>query len=210
MPTAKNINWDTYFQHVEKEFIKLRPASRYLEEFDLTSKPVQRKKPATESEIHRLEKRIGYAIPTSLRNFLLFSNGITLPAFPIHDIYPCTKIQLFSKDKDNEGWIREAMEGLPVTDAEYFVYGKKQDPEKIRLEYLLSCLQLSVCSEPYLLDVFLLNPKIKTKKGEYEIWYHSVKPVFCARRYQSFDEALSSEIDLYLDMLRNIMKTNRL
>jgi hypothetical protein len=200
------MNWDTYFQHVEKEFIKLRPASSYLEEFDLTSKPVQRNKPASENDIRRLEKRIGYALPLSLREFLLFSNGITLPAFPIHDIYSCTKIQLFSKDKNNEIWIREAMGDLPVTDAEYFVYGKNQDPEKTRCEYLPSCLQLSACSEPYMLDVFLLNPKIKTQKGECEIWYHSVKPVFSARRYRRFDEALSSEIDLYLENLRCVIK----
>jgi hypothetical protein len=102
----------------------------------------------------------------------------------------------------------DGIEDFPVTDAEYFIYGEKQNPEKIRCQYLPYCLQLSACSEPYWLDVFLLNPKIQTKKGEYEIWYHSVKPVYSARRYQSFDEALSSEINLYLDMLRLTTKTS--
>jgi hypothetical protein len=71
-----------------------------------------------------------------------------------------------------------------VGDADYRIYGEKQDPVHARREYLRRIIAISPIYES---GGYLLNPNIRFESGELEAWDFSVKYPG-AFRYRSFAE----------------------
>ncbi|HKV29975.1 MAG TPA: SMI1/KNR4 family protein [Candidatus Dormibacteraeota bacterium] len=144
--------------------------------------------PASDAEIEHLERRLGRALPPSFRQYLRVTNGwLRGPSYP-ERWYGTSQI----------GWFRDlepvylhiwTEEIYTVPDAEYFVYGPKQETAAIRREYLRACLQVSEQIDGY---VYLLNPEIITLEGEWEAWVLGSK-LAGAIRYRSWHELVAAE-----------------
>lgn len=138
---------------------------------------------ATEEEISELEKRLQTKLPLSYRNFLLASNGFTI-LNECCELYGTDRIQWFIEE--NEDWA-EAWDCVDdVDDEQYFQYGEHQDCCWIRGQYLKTALQISSAEDGY---VYLLNPKIKDSRNEWEAWDFGNK-LPGAYRYRSFWEMM--------------------
>jgi hypothetical protein len=146
---------------------------------------------ASEAELARAEARIGAPLPPSYRSFLQFSNGWRPTGFFIHRLWSSADIAWF-KERHLE-WIdaytEPAADARPISDEEYFVYGKDQDSCKFREEYLQTALEISDTGDDC---IILLNPKIVAPDGEWEAWsFANWHPG--ARRYRSFRELMEEE-----------------
>jgi hypothetical protein len=121
--------------------------------------------PVSEAAIIEKEHRLGLTLPPSYKNFLRCSNGwITWSLF----LTSVDKID-WLKNR-NPTWMEWDAERIKISDKDYFVYGKGQDPVKIRTEYLHRCIEIS---DP-LQEVnctFLLNPEVVFPDGEWEVWF---------------------------------------
>src|SRR5688572_17416099 len=86
-------------------------------------------KGASETVVAVAERRLSTRLPPSYRAFLKVSNGWRFPSFFIFDLLPVSKIAWF-RDR-NQDWIDayvgQSAELPPISDKEYFVYGRKQD-----------------------------------------------------------------------------------
>ncbi|MGR6912943.1 SMI1/KNR4 family protein [[Actinomadura] parvosata] len=148
--------------------------------------------PVTEAEVRELEERLGVELPPSYRQFLLFANGwgsdddCRLLRFKeigwLRDVDPSTA----------GSWSAPQQENLwSVPDELYFVYGTKQDPIHYRGEYVPSTLVIGYWDD----GVALLNPHIRTSKGEWEAWY--LAPWLPgAHRYRSFWDLAMNELEI--------------
>ncbi|MFE4535223.1 SMI1/KNR4 family protein [Streptomyces scopuliridis] len=154
---------------------------------------------ATSEELDALEQRLGTALPTSYRQFLLTSNGWLNTTHDIERILPFEEVG-WTRDLDPQlvsGWMdgyRDA--GIQVGDEEYFLYDEPQDPTSLRPEYLPHTLKIS--HTPNATDVYLLNPCVVTADGEWEAWYlaHWLPG---AVRYQSFWDLMNGEYRSFHD-----------
>ncbi len=150
----------------------------------------------SDDQLASLEARLGLPLPPSYRQFLSASNGFLQPG----QFVP----RLFSSDE--AGWLRDldpatiedwnrgaALAGPlpPVPDEDYFVYGRAQDSAKFRLEYLPSTLLISAREEAGT-AVYLLNPQVVNKDGEWEAWLFA-HWLPGANRYRSFWELMQAE-----------------
>jgi hypothetical protein len=149
--------------------------------------------PASEQDILELEKKLGAALPTSYRNFLLYSNGwnILNGSFCHGELLGTSEITWFKERNSDwiEPWVQGATED-EVSDEEYFQYGKYQDCVVMRTVYLRTALQISNDEESDG-DVYLLNPKVIDQRGEWEAWdFGSKNPG--AYRYPSFWEMMQA------------------
>mgnify|MGYP000072157809 CR=1 FL=1 len=155
--------------------------------------------PASLDEIAAGENRLGVDLPQSYREFLLMANGWVYPGndmdFP-GQLRSIDAVAWF-KDEDSE-WIGawEETNGQCVSDEEYFVYGEEQDTVTLRSEYLRYCLKISESSEG---GVYLLNPKVVSKTGEWEAWHFSDE-LPGATRCRSFRELVKQQRALFRQM----------
>ena len=153
--------------------------------------------PATEQEIADAELRLSARLPDSYREFLRLANGWVYNGSAMNFPGPlrtCDKICWF-KDEEAD-WIDAWMEndpGIPVPDEEYLIYGEDQDSVVLRVEYLEYCLKISESSEG---GVYLLNPKIISKSGEWEAWHFS-NELPGATRSRSFGELIKQQHKLF-------------
>ncbi|MFG1827191.1 SMI1/KNR4 family protein [Microbispora bryophytorum] len=145
--------------------------------------------PAGESEIRRLEERLGLELPPSYRQFLLFADGWGAE----DDEYCIRSVATVGWLRDLEPWLAEAWgpEGetpRSVPDDLYFVYGKEQDCINLREEYVPDTLLVGHWND----GVTLLNPQVKTPEGEWEAWF--LAPWLPgASRYRSFWDLMEAE-----------------
>jgi hypothetical protein len=149
--------------------------------------------PATAQEILELEKRLGTALPTSYRNFLLYSNGWNILNSPYCHGELCGTSEIAWFKERNLDWIEGWHQGETedeTSDEEYFQYGKYQDCVVMRRVYLRTALQIS-SDEDCEGDIYLLNPKIIDSRGEWEAWDFGNKHPG-AYRYQSFWEMMQA------------------
>lgn len=125
---------------------------------------------ASEEELAATEKRLASSLPPSYRAFLKASNGWRFPSVWILELLPTSKVAWFREQ--NQDWIdaynRPAAGLRPISDDEYFVYGRDQDCIHFRAEYLQTALQVSDVGDD---GVVLLNPKVVTPDGEWETWF---------------------------------------
>lgn len=106
----------------------------------------------------------------------------------------CADICWF-RDEEAE-WIdawKEADTGTEISDEEYFIYGEEQDTATMRPEYLEHCLKISESSEG---GVYLLNPKVATKTGEWEAWHFS-NELPGATRCRNFEDLIKQQHKLF-------------
>jgi hypothetical protein len=123
---------------------------------------------ATEEQIIAAETRLGIILPPSYRTFLKATNGWTDIPGP-NKLYSTEEINWFCVE--NQDWIDEWSSALqflpPITDEEYFVYGKDYGwNQHIRREYMQTALQISDEEDG---NVFLLNPHV-IHNNEWEAW----------------------------------------
>lgn len=143
--------------------------------------------PNSESEILRLEKRLGAILPPSYRRFLQFSDG---HGDDETGLYRAARVG-WLRDEDPgviEAWSTPRGEQPSVPDELYFVYGRRQDCIHIRGEYLPDMLLIGYGDD----GEFLLNPHVRTSEGEWEAWYLAPwKPG--ADRYRTFWDFVAHE-----------------
>jgi hypothetical protein len=170
---------------------------------------------ATEDQIRNAELRLRTSFPPSYRAFLKVSNGWRQTTPFIYRIWSVEEVEWFSKR--HSGWIRAFTEshfnsrrshtqnkhqlnGSPhiskVPDADYFLYGDRQDCSKIRLDYLNSSLEVSAKGES---AIYLLNPHVISTQGEWEAWFFG-DWLPGADRYRSFQELMEAEYRNFLEM----------
>lgn len=159
--------------------------------------------PADATEIAEAEDRLGTRLPMSYRNFLLASNGFAVLALDVDDalIRPVGSICWLKEGEPAlvSAWTRNPRS---VSDQLYLDYGPSQDCVHIRTEYLPSLLQVSDFVESAML---MLNPLIKTPKGEWEGWdFGTAKPG--AYRFRTFQDLMFSVRESTLANLQNTIQ----
>lgn len=146
---------------------------------------------ATEAQLAAAEERLGMALPPSYRTFLATANGCWLVSgyWFAYPVWSTEQVEWFAVR--NQAWIDAWLDGYhtygpqqAVTDEEYLVYGPEQG-SVFREEYLQTMLEVS---GPGMNDsIYLLNPRIVTRAGEWEGWYFNHEEI---TRYRSFWEML--------------------
>lgn len=152
--------------------------------------------PATEEELLETEGRLGIALPPSYREFLKVSNGWGRTTFAIERVWGTKEINWFRKK--HKDWVDAFTQGSSAygprdeaPDEEYFAY--EQWVEDFRPKHFRETLQISEVGDS---AVYLLNPQVISKDGEWEAW------VFAnwlpgAHRYRSFREMMEAEYNQF-------------
>ena len=152
---------------------------------------------ATNDEIKKVEDRLGIELPPSYRQFLHTSNGWRYSGKSISRIWSTNEIAWFRER--NQDWIdayTDPYNNLPtIPDKEYFKYGNEQDPVIFRVEYLQTALEISDVGDS---AIYLLNPKVVTKDGEWEAWFFA-NWLPGAVRYRSFKDLMEAEYQKLLE-----------
>jgi hypothetical protein len=151
---------------------------------------------AATEEITAVENRLGIELPPSYRQFLQTSNGWRNSGKFIYRIWSTTEIVWF-KDR-HQDWIdayaHPSKNLATISEKEYLVYGNKQDPITFRVEYLQTALEISDVGDA---AIYLLNPQVVTKQGEWEAWFFA-NWLPGATRYRSFRELMEAEYQTFL------------
>jgi hypothetical protein len=128
------------------------------------------KPPATDQEIAETETRLGIPLPPTYRSFLAVSNGWERTTAAIGELWSARQIDWFRKA--NRDWIAAytvpakwgPREELPAE--EYFAYG--EHASDFKAGHLKEVLQISAVGDA---AVYLLNPQVISKDGEWEAWF---------------------------------------
>ena len=152
---------------------------------------------ALEDEIKSAESRLDIELPPSYRRFLKASNGWRNCGHFIYKIWSTNEIAWFKERNQNwiDAYVAPYLNSLPkVPDNTYFIYGEEQDAVQFRLEYLQTALEISDIGDS---AIYLLNPKVITKEGEWEAWFFANWHAG-AVRYRSFQELMEAERKSFL------------
>ena len=147
--------------------------------------------PASEAQVAAAEKRLGIVLPPSFRSFLLTSNGLRIGIHEIGRIWRVEELKWFRAG--HRDWIRAYTQSLArgteddISDAEYFGYGGGS--EFFRRSHLKESLQISDVGDA---AVYLLNPQVISKDGEWEAWFFA-NWLPGALRYRSFAAMMEAE-----------------
>ena len=146
--------------------------------------------PASEAQITAAEHRFKIPLPPSYKAFLRVSNGWRRPTHFIDLLLPVEQIDWFRKS--HKDWIKAYT--VPATldpgqapDAEYFGYG--EHASDFKTSHLKETLQISQVGDA---AVYLLNPQVISKDGEWEAWFLA-NWLPGVRRYRSFVEMMQAE-----------------
>jgi hypothetical protein len=145
--------------------------------------------PASGQALDALERRLHVTLPSSYRSFLAVANGFG-PLAHGGRLLAASEVGWLSDLHPEELAIwAESRDGRPVTDAEYGVYGSRQDPTSIRVEHLSNALVVGDSD-----GLYLLMPTVTTGSGEWEAW-HLVPQLGGASRYRMFSDMLEAEVE---------------
>lgn len=187
-----NLDWHSFLPHWSATVLRSAELAVSLPQEVVTSKWLGYSG-ATEDEILQAEARLGVSLPPSYRTFLTVSNGWRSVGGFLHNLWPCEKVEWFSKQ--HQPWIDVYVKGSadlpPVTDEEYFVYGEDQIEGLFRPEYLQTALEISNREND---GIFLLNPHIVTPEGEWEAWFFA-NWLRGAERYRPFQQMMQVEYE---------------
>jgi hypothetical protein len=153
--------------------------------------------PATEKQLASAEQRLGIALPPSYRAFLSVSNGWGRTTRAIERIWSSDEIDWFRKR--NRDWISAYTAPLKhappdeTPDAEYYSYGSHS--ELFKAAHFAETLQISAIGDA---AVYLLNPQVITKEGEWEAWFLA-NWLPGVRRYRSFAELMQAEYSQFAE-----------
>jgi HEAT repeat protein len=143
---------------------------------------------ATENELAEVEARLKLPLPPSYRSFLRTSNGWRRTGHAIERLRPAHQLKWFRHE--NKDWIaaytRPATGEETTPDAEYFAY---TTPQEFRPQHLRETLQISDVGDA---AVYLLNPQVIDKTGEWEAWFFA-NWLPGVHRYRSFLEMMLAE-----------------
>ena len=151
--------------------------------------------PASEADIKSAEERLGLTLPPSYRNFLKAANGWWHFDSSIYRVMSTTEITWFRVAQPQ--WFDTWMEGVEprgepsVPDELYFDYEAASKHPIFRPEYLPDCLQISEVGDSAIL---LLNPRVVTDAGEWEVWFCATWAAG-AYRYRSFRDLVQATIE---------------
>lgn len=145
--------------------------------------------PADATEIDAWTARFGMPLPASLRALYAVSDGVMASvdyAKEMRVLWPAARLRWLHEEDTQlvQIWQRDA--GADASDAEYHVYGERQDTVKMRPSYMSRMVCLSPVVDG---GALLLNPAIRFPDGEFEAWDFSVKHPG-ARRYRSLADML--------------------
>lgn len=153
---------------------------------------------ATEEQINEAESRLATKLPFSYREFLRATNGLMQPVYRMSttggDFLSAEEIDWLPVRE--KSWIDAWQDNEDVSDEDYYVYGDKQDSVNLRSEYLSSALAISRDGDA---GIYLLNPKVKGRNGEWEAW-HLTSWMPGAERFQSFEEMMRNS---YMSLVKN-------
>lgn len=147
--------------------------------------------PATEEQIAATEARLQIPLPPSYKAFLRTSNGWLRTTHAIERVRGVQDVEWFRKR--NREWIAAYTKplgfGAPekTPDEQYFAYG--EFAADFRPEHLKEALQISEVGDA---AVYLLNPQVITKDGEWEAWFFA-NWLPGVHRYRSFQEMMLAE-----------------
>jgi len=145
---------------------------------------------ATDEQVRRAEDRLGVTLPPSYRAFLRVSNGWRCLKYSGLRLYSTEEVEWYSVRgrRSIDGWLYgagdEDPEPLFVPDTAYFAY--RDDPIGMYFAYYPTTLHISAEGD---CDVYLLNPRIVTRDGEWEAWHMMDE----ASRFRTFPELLLLE-----------------
>jgi HEAT repeat protein len=148
--------------------------------------------PAADSEIDDVEARLGIVLPPSYRAFLKVSNGWRRTTCAIEHVRGTQDIGWFRKE--NRDWIAAYASAASfgprdeISDDEYYAYGQ-QAAADFRTSHLKETLQVSDIGDS---AVYLLNPQVIAKDGEWEAWFLA-NWLPGVHRYRSFLEMMQAE-----------------
>lgn len=144
--------------------------------------------PATEDQISQAEARLKIALPPSYKSFLRVSNGWLRTTHAIHRLWGVEQLAWFGKH--NREWVAAYTDSGPddtVPDEEYFAYGDFAG--QFRSSHLKTALQITEEGDS---AVYLLNPQVISKDGEWEAWLFA-DWLPGAQRYRSFEVLMQAE-----------------
>lgn len=152
---------------------------------------------ASEDELLALEARLKTTLPPSYRAFLALSNGFLQPGQLVPRLFSTKEVDWYIK-QDPETvavWTKNTTDDN-IPDDEYFAYDD-QVAYSMRSEHLKSVLVISA-TETAGTAVYLLNPKVVTKEGEWEAWMFA-HWIPGANRYRSFRDLMQAQYKQILD-----------
>lgn len=147
--------------------------------------------PAMPSQLDTAERRLRIPLPPSYKAFLQVSNGWHKTGHAIDRVWSVDQVDWFRvTDPDWVASFSEPspyVEREPVPDDEYFAYD--QWVEDFRTEHLAETLQVSAVGDS---AVYLLNPQVITRDGEWEAWFLA-NWLPGVHRYRSFQEMMEAQ-----------------
>jgi hypothetical protein len=152
---------------------------------------------ATDAQIVTAEQRLGIPLPPSYRAFLKVSNGWRRLTQAIDCVWGTEEIRWFKQD--HKDWIaaytRPSGYGTrnEVPDDDYFSY---ETPMDFRPSHLKESLQISDVGDA---AVFLLNPQVINRDGEWEAWLFA-NWLPGVHRYRSFQELIDVQFHQFFNM----------
>jgi hypothetical protein len=147
--------------------------------------------PATDDQLTAAQHKLGIALPPSYRAFLRVSNGWGRATQSVAELWDTCKLNWFRKS--HRDWITAYIGPLKyappeqIPDADYFSYGS--NATMFKPQHFKETLQISGVGDA---AVYLLNPQVITKDGEWEAWFlANWSPGVI--RYRSFRELMEAE-----------------
>ena len=151
--------------------------------------------PATDQQIAATEKRLRITLPPSYCKFLKASNGWRMCTHSIERMWGVDEVKwLRTSHRDwIDAFAKPTIYGPEpeVSDVEYFAYG--QLVEQFRGKHFNETLQISEVGDAAL---YLLNPQVISKDGEWEAWFFA-NWIPGAHRYRSFAEMIEAEFSQF-------------
>ncbi len=149
---------------------------------------------ATELQIARAEARLGIdSFPPSYRQFLAFTNGWLYTGTFIDRLWSTEEVDWLRVRNGNLIDIYDDFPDPGPSEQQYFDYDDNEAVTRIRTEHLKTVLEVSDVGDTAL---YLLNPNVKDKDGEWEAWFYaSWLPGF--RRYPSFWALMQAEYESF-------------
>lgn len=147
--------------------------------------------PATDQQLLQSEKRLGYELPTSYRNFLKTTNGWSRTSELIERIRPCSKVEWLEAESPEtlDVWAAEPEQPFDgVTAEDYFAY----DGRPIFLRDHLRRSLLIADPVPGDSLIYVLNPLVVAEDGEWEAWRFATW-IPGAERFPSFELLMRAE-----------------
>jgi len=181
-------NWKSFLQQWSDE---------WLARDNSTSKKKKSRwlgsKPATEKQLATLEKRLGYQLPPSYRNFLLTTSGWFHTSSLEVRIRPAAKVEWLRSDQPEllDVWNESVMGEEEWEEEEYFSYDGRPI---FKTEHLNECLIIAHSEIDSM--IYLLNPLVVAEDGEWEAWRFA-NWIPGAERFPSFEKLMFAEYQLF-------------